>query len=136
MDVGVCRTGMHASRSDFGPGRGAPALARRFIRDFLMGTGADARCRQVAELLASELVTNAVTHASSTARLSAELDDGSARIAITDDGPGRLRLREPDDGGGYGLWLVDWLARSWGWDRTGRGKTVWFTVPLQSGDEP
>jgi anti-sigma regulatory factor (Ser/Thr protein kinase) len=59
-------------------------------------------------------VTNAVTHAFSTARLSVTVADGLAGVTVTDDGPGRLSPRQPDDDGGYGLWLVDWLARSWG----------------------
>jgi len=137
VDVNVRQIGdARSSRCDFDLARGAPALARRFIRGYLADAGADARCQQVAELLASELVTNAVTHAWSTARLSVTVADGAARVTVTDDGPGRLSPRQPDDDGGYGLWLVDWLARSWGWDRTADGKAVWFTAPLDAGARP
>jgi anti-sigma regulatory factor (Ser/Thr protein kinase) len=105
---------------------------RRRSRDFLAGTGAGHHCQQVAELLVSELVTNAVTHARTTAGLSVSVTGSTARIEVTDDGPGQPELRDPDPGhGGYGLWLVDWLARSWGVNTgNGQDKTVWFTLLL------
>ena len=41
---------------------------------------------------------------------------------------------DPDpDHGGYGLWLVDWLAQSWGVNTgNGQDKTVWFTLLLSA----
>ena len=34
---------------------------------------------------------------------------------------------------GYGLWLVDWLAQSWGVNTgNGQDKTVWFTLLLSA----
>jgi anti-sigma regulatory factor (Ser/Thr protein kinase) len=113
-------------------------VARRFSRDFLAGTGADQHCQQVAELLISELDTNAVIHARTTARLSVSVTGSTARIEVTDDGPGQPEPRDPDpDHGGYGLWLADRLARSWGVN-TGNGhdKTVWFTLLLSPGPPP
>jgi anti-sigma regulatory factor (Ser/Thr protein kinase) len=123
-------TGRSFSRS-----RTAPAVARRFVRDFLADAGANARCQQVGELLVSELVTNALVHARTSARLRVSVTDGDARVEVTDDGPGQPRLRVPGPDGGYGLWLTDTLSRSWGVthrdDTPGSsGKTVWFTVPL------
>jgi anti-sigma regulatory factor (Ser/Thr protein kinase) len=116
----------------FSPSRSAPALARRFTRGYLADAGADARCQQVSELLVSELVTNALVHAHSTARVGITLTDGIARVEVTDDGPGEPELKEPGPDGGYGLWLTDTLA--WFWGVTHRAassdKTVWFTVPL------
>jgi len=105
-----------------------------FSRDFLAGTGAGQHRQIVAELLVSELVTRAVTHARTTARLSVSVTGSTARIEVTDDGPGQPELRDPDPGhGGYGLWLVDWLARSWGVNTgNGQDKTVWFTLLLSA----
>jgi signal transduction histidine kinase len=80
---------------------------------------------------------NAVEHAHATARLSVSVADASARIEVSDDGPGQPTPRKPDDDGGYGLWLVNWLAQTWGISQTGgRGKTVWFTLPLSSTSQP
>ena len=125
-------TGIPATGRQFRPGPGAPAVARRFARDFLADTGPDRHCQQVAELLVSELVTNAVIHARTTARLSVSATGSTARIQVTDDGPGQPPPRDPDpDHGGYGLWLVDWLAQSWGVNTgNGQDKTVWFTLLL------
>ena len=63
----------------------SPALARRFTRGYLADAGADARCQQVGELLVSELVTNALVHAHSTARVGITLTDGIARVEVTDE---------------------------------------------------
>ena len=128
-------TGAPTTGRSFSRSRTAPAVARRFVRDFLADAGANVRCQQVGELLVSELVTNALVHARTSARLWISLTDGDARVEVTDDGPGQPRMRVPGPDGGYGLWLTDTLARSWGVthpDGTpgSSGKTVWFTVPL------
>jgi len=123
----------------FGPGREAPVSARRFARDFVARAGADQRCLEVTELLVSELVTNAVLHARSAARLWVRAGDGAVRVEVTDDGPGLPAMRQADGTGGYGLWLVNSLAWSWGTTRRddGRdGKTVWFTLPLALPPDP
>jgi len=127
LDVGVRITGRQLA-----PSRRAPAVARQFTRDFLADMGASAWCQQAGELMASELVTNAIVHAKSAARLWISVADGIARIEVTDDGPGDPMLREPGPEGGYGLWLTDTLAQSWGIVRAPGelGKTVWFTVSL------
>lgn len=108
-------------------------MARRCARKFLADADADRHCQHVAELLVSELVTNAVVHARTTARMSVSVTGGIARIEVSDDEPGQPVLRELDqDPGGFGLWLVEWLAESWGVIPDESGKTVWFTVPLSA----
>lgn len=115
--------------------RNAPALARRFARDVLAGLGAHGESLDRAELLVSELVTNAVVHAGTAAWLSVSACDGVARIEVEDGGGGRVAQRQPGDlhpkGAGYGLWLVDSLADSWGVDH-GRAKTkkVWLSLAI------
>jgi serine/threonine-protein kinase RsbW len=127
-------TGAPATGRQFGASRRAPAVARRFTRDFLDEMGAGQWCQQAGELIVSELVTNAIVHAKSTARLWISIAGGVARIEVTDDGPGEPVLRDPGPDGGYGLWLTDTLAQSWGVAHAigadGGDKTVWFTVPL------
>ena len=125
-------TGARTTGRQLGASRRAPAVARQFTRDFLADFGASAWCQQAAELIASELVTNAIVHAHSAARLRISIGDGLARIEVTDDGQGDPMLRDPGPEGGYGLWLTDILAQSWGVTSAhgNAGKTVWFTIPL------
>ncbi|MGW6219114.1 ATP-binding SpoIIE family protein phosphatase, partial [Streptomyces olivaceus] len=85
-----------------------------------------------AELMVSELVTNAVRH--SHARpvelrlvradtLLCEVDDDDHELPA-------LRSAGPEDETGRGLRVVSTLAREWGASRTRAGKTVWFELTL------
>jgi anti-sigma regulatory factor (Ser/Thr protein kinase) len=82
-----------------------------------------------AELLVSELVTNAVKYGpeEGAIRLIVESDDRRTRFTVHDAGLGPLpEMRAEDDPapGGHGLRLVDALADRWGVER---GSTrVWF----------
>lgn len=106
------------ARTRLEPGRTAPALARRFARDVLTGHAASADLLDRAELVISELVTNAVVHARSPVWLSVTATGDAVHIEVEDTGDGRVARRRPGDlrglNAGYGLWLVDSLADSWG----------------------
>lgn len=105
--------------------------ARRLVADELR------RCRcgalaDVAELLTSELVTNALIHARTAITLVVEARDGRVRVMIGDALPvgvpeGRRRSLE-DATTGRGLELVAALAARWGQDLRGDGKVVWFEL--------
>jgi anti-sigma regulatory factor (Ser/Thr protein kinase) len=125
-------TGVRITGRQLGASRHAPAVARQFTRGFLADMGASTWCQQAGELMASELVTNALVRAESAAGLCISISDGIARIEVTDDGPGDPVLRNPGPEGGYGLWLTDMLAQSWGVIPAAGdlGKTVWFTIAL------
>jgi anti-sigma regulatory factor (Ser/Thr protein kinase) len=108
----------------------AVPAARRALDGLI---GVDASVRRVAELLTSELVTNAVKHGASDPHesilLSAHKMDGTVRVEVCDEGltdfdaeRGGNDLMEP---GGNGLVLVDALASRWGVNR-GQPKCVWF----------
>lgn len=89
----------------------------------------------IVELLTSELVTNAVRHAHSTARVAVELVGGTqVRVSVTDDGPGELTTvtPSPDAESGRGLGLVQGLALRWGVLPLEQGKTVWFETDVAS----
>jgi anti-sigma regulatory factor (Ser/Thr protein kinase) len=87
------------------------------------------------ELLVSELATNSVRHAGcdEAAEISMEADvrEDCVRLLVCDEGDGFEELPPAPDpdrgGGGYGLLLLDRLARSWGVERDD-GFCVWFEV--------
>ncbi|MEU6378218.1 SpoIIE family protein phosphatase [Streptomyces sp. NPDC046909] len=88
-----------------------------------------------AELLVSELVTNALRYGEGEIRLRLLLDQ-TLVCEVWDSGlvqPRRRRARDTDEGG-RGLQLVGLLSAAWGSRRTPRGKTVWFELPLPDGE--
>ncbi|MBN3928196.1 ATP-binding protein [Streptomyces verrucosisporus] len=89
---------------------------------------------ETAELVLSELVTNAVrvrvpNDRQVGVRIAHSRADGLLRLEVSDAGDGWPRVRDPgeDDTGGRGLLLVEALAHRWGVRRRacGIGKTVW-----------
>ena len=112
---------------------GAVAGARAVVRVTLREWGFDA-VGDMAALLVSELVTNALRHASGPIGLRMERDrDGDALLVEVSDplpDPPRERVAGTDDESGRGLQLVACSARRWGTRRGRTGKTVWFELPL------
>jgi len=124
-----------ASAGDFEPAAfflpelSSAAKARHFVRRCCLGW-AESEVIDVAALLTSELVANAVVHAHSPAVVALSVSEGTLRVAVTDMGDSVLvvdRDRQPGDGG-RGLPLVDALSASWGVTPLVLGKTVWFTL--------
>lgn len=109
----------------------APAAVRRIVQRELEATGHRQAIADV-QLLASELVTNAVVHTDCPECLvELECDDEHIRFSVHDCDSVRLpRLLTPDPEryGGMGLHIVNDVARCWGCDPDGRGKSVWFEV--------
>ncbi len=109
----------------------SPARARAVVEATLQRWGMGGLA-EVATLLVSEAVTNAVRHAGTHIELVIErVGDDRVRIAVTDEAPrALLRQREPDAAaeGGRGLHLVDHLADRWGVSATASTKTVWFEL--------
>ncbi|MET8206072.1 ATP-binding protein [Streptomyces sp. NPDC005373] len=104
--------------------------ARRALRELLDEWGAPERS-QTAELLTSELVTNALVHTDHDAVLTATVGPKRLRVEVRDFVGRRPRLRVPvaDDGtNGRGLVLVQSLADAWGVRALGVGKVVWFEM--------
>lgn len=106
----------------------------RVARRFVSATLADwlgPRNHEVAELLTSELVTNAVLHAHTEIGVTVSLARTVVKIAVQDGSdrhPERVRVDEYAYSG-RGLQLVDDLADGWGIEPTpGGGKTVWFIL--------
>jgi anti-sigma regulatory factor (Ser/Thr protein kinase) len=113
----------------FQANRRAPGQARRAVRDTLTRAGHD-DVADTAEMLTSELVTNAVRHTDDD-RVDVHVQlDGVVRVAVADDCQALPVLRDADelDTDGRGIALVNQLARRWGVEVHGGGKVVWFEL--------
>ena len=108
----------------------APARARAFLRDTLATWAVDG-ASSVAEVLATELVSNVVRHVRAPMTLRVVLVDACLRVEVDDPSPELPvpRLPREVDVDGRGLLLVESLARRWGVTPHDReGKTVWFEL--------
>jgi two-component sensor histidine kinase len=91
-----------------------------------------------AELLAlvfTELVTNAIRHASLSEDAHIEvclrIEEGLFRGSVKDDGIGFELSAEgprPSAEGGFGLVIVERIAKSWGIELRPQGTEVWFEL--------
>jgi anti-sigma regulatory factor (Ser/Thr protein kinase) len=81
-------------------------------------------------LVISEVITNAVRHGGEGEMLVAVTPKlGYLCVQVTDTGDGfapRPRAFEPDDDGGFGLFLIERLTRRWGLTREDSNTRVWF----------
>ncbi|MFD3932687.1 SpoIIE family protein phosphatase [Streptomyces sp. NPDC058614] len=105
--------------------------ARAVVREQLHVWGLTALA-DPAELMADELVTNAVRHARSR-HIALRLVRGETLLCEVDDDDHTLPTllsAGPEDEFGRGLRVVSRLAREWGTSRTSAGKTVWFELTL------
>jgi anti-sigma regulatory factor (Ser/Thr protein kinase) len=108
------------------------ARARRLVRDRLTQWGLE-EAAGTAQLLVSEVVTNAVRYAHSAyVELRLVRADGLLMYEISDGDHALPALLDTglDDEFGRGLRVVSRLAHEWGTARTVRGKTVWFEQTL------
>ncbi|MBT2226750.1 ATP-binding protein [Nonomuraea sp. NEAU-A123] len=103
---------------------------RRLTRAWLAAWGHREQV-EVAELLVSEIVTNALRHAPGPYRLTLYATDGLLRGEVEDAGTAPLHVRhaQPGDEQGRGLDMINLLACCWGSESTPEGKTVWFELP-------
>ena len=126
-----------------GPGKSSVRQARELVRKRLAEYGLQDLV-DVAELLVSELATNAVVHAGGRYRLALSLGVGVLRCEVADERrhlprPPHRRVEsddgldvDPDSENGRGLFLVDALAHRWGSRLVEEGKEVWFELELDA----
>lgn len=116
------------------PSPSAPATARTAVGALL------GRCDRTddVQLIASELVTNAVAHGcNKPVAFTVNVFDDFARIEVrshTRSGVGRRNLerrQRGDAGGGFGLNIVDALSDRWGVNE-GPPLTIWSEVALSA----
>ncbi len=110
-----------------------PAAARRVI-GALLPVWELSGLRETAELVVSELVTNAYLHAPGSDSFELELvrRENGVRLALADGSSIRPLLRElnQEDPSGRGMALVAALASSWGAEDHHGGKRVWVDLDL------
>lgn len=101
---------------------------RRAVRNWLRSAG-NRRDWRTAELLVSELVTNALVHALPPLELRVQpLGATGVRIEVSDAAGHRWPTRKatrPEAEGGRGIEIIAALASRWGTESSGSGKLVW-----------
>ena len=116
----------------------AVGRARRIVREYAAGMPVELVAD--AELLTSELVTNAVRHGRPGVRLEMARERSSLWVSVHDQGGDLpvLKSTRPDRTAvsGRGLRIVETLASSWGVvARPGQlGKAVWFRIDDPNGE--
>ena len=130
---GIERQGPDGLRMRLGAWPGRP-LPKRAVRSASPASGPRSPLMETLRLLVTELVTNSVRHTDCqafTLRIAVRSRPNPAEDA--DDGPAASTTRgtrrcssAPDTG--WGLFLVQRLARDWGVKEEGRSKRVWFEL--------
>ncbi|MFF1299001.1 MULTISPECIES: ATP-binding protein [unclassified Streptomyces] len=116
--------------ADPGAVRAARTAVRGRLRDWNLDSVAD-----ITTLLVSELVTNALRHATGPigVRLVRPAGLGDVLLVEVSDplpDPPRERVARPEDESGRGLQLVAHSSRRWGTRPGATGKTVWFELAV------
>jgi hypothetical protein len=122
-------------RSELPFGPEALRSARRLVREACVRWEVS-HLGTAAELIASELVGNALRHATPPLSLVAALRRAYLHLVVRDGSPvGPHRSDLPGDplalAGDRGLQVVDAVATTWGWLRTEEGKAVWAVLRLR-----
>ena len=115
-------------------GRRAPEHARTWLQN--AAASLPHELERNLELLTCELVNNSVVHGKASERDVIEIEvrhtAAGVRAEVSDPGPGFSpsgRTRELEEPGGWGLVLVERIAKAWGVEFDGRTR-VWFELTL------
>jgi anti-sigma regulatory factor (Ser/Thr protein kinase) len=116
----------------------AAGLARRFVTSALGDWDIDENVVDTAQLLVSELVTNAVIHSATPSTVTVRTD-GEYLLVLVQDGGGSGPVQkppelEPEAISGRGLSLVEALTSAWSFEQSADRTTVWFELPLDPVD--
>jgi anti-sigma regulatory factor (Ser/Thr protein kinase) len=138
MLAGVQRPPQRSAVTAFAAEPTSATAARRFVRQTLHSAGLEQGICDRAELIVSELVTNAVLHAGTGPIVSVRIEEENVRIEVEDTSPVAPVLREYglDASTGRGLRVVSTAASEWGVETTSSGKAVWATLFTQPTTTP
>ncbi len=127
---GVGRHDRDGLSVSLGSGPEAAAEARRAIGK--LRADLDPSLMETLRLLVTELVTNSVRHtAADSVTLRVAVGKAAVLTEVADTGPGfdpGCVERPGDHNGGWGLFMVERLANSWGVTDDGPSKRVWFEL--------
>jgi anti-sigma regulatory factor (Ser/Thr protein kinase) len=127
---GVGRHDRNGLTMSLGRGPEAAAEARRAIGK--LRADLDPPLMETLRLLVTELVTNSVRHtAADSMTLRIAVGRAAVLTEVADTGPGfdpQCVEQAGDDNTGWGLFLVERLASSWGVKQDGPSKRVWFEL--------
>jgi len=132
--IGVIDTEGDRAEWTFPADPGAVRTARLAVREQLRDWGLDS-VGDLTALLVSELVTNALRHATGPIGVRLVLParlEGVLLVEVSDPlpDPPRERIARPEDESGRGLQLVASSSRRWGTRPGDTGKTVWFELAV------
>jgi len=127
---------VRAEQADLTHDVDAPRAARRFVSSVLTLWQVSAEVVERAQLLASELVSNAFMYGHGPIRIMIERIGaaGAFRVEVCNTGHGHPSVRHPaaDEVSGRGLQIVEELSGAWG-SVTNNGETsVWFEMPADA----
>lgn len=111
------------------PEPASAGAARRYVTKALHERGRDA-FSDLAEVLVSELVTNAILHARTEFTIVLDVHADGVRVSVTDSSRAGAVRRSYSESAttGRGLALVEALAADWGSEQVDAGKRVWFEL--------
>lgn len=114
------------ARATFAKSLQSPGLARDFVHDNICPRHGE-RGAVTLELLASELVTNAVLYGEPPITMTISCSLYSMRLEVHHENrPPEAYSGSPEDS--LGFLLVDKVAHEWGTVPTASGKTIWCTI--------
>lgn len=129
-----CNAPLRSAEQSFPPRTGSVRAARHFL-DEELERWQQQGLQWTAELLLSELATNAVLHAGTEFTVALLLlADGAVRIEVADRvrRVPRERRYDAEATTGRGIALVVHLSRAWGVDKQAGGKVVWCELAAES----
>jgi hypothetical protein len=127
----TCIMVLHTVEMDCRPSSLTPRQARAFVATAVKAWGLTDLVER-AELLTSEVVTNAIVHDHSPVHLNVEARSSSVVVEVKETTAQTYVVvageEVADAKHGRGMVLVDALSDRWGWWEVDGGKVVWFAL--------